>query len=108
MVAMVTCKGSRGRRNGDPLGGKEILWVKRLEGIDICYPVAGKGFRNGMDALVYHAGCQNQEHPLVASNWITWEVKGKPCGFDIEVVDFEHASRLAKREIVDLNERRKA
>ena len=96
------------RRHGDPSGGKKIMWIKRLDGICVCYPVAGKKFRNGMDALVYCGGCHDSRHPILAGNYITWEVEGKPCGPDIEVFDFEHAGRLAKREIKNLPERRKA
>ena len=99
--------GHRGRRQGDPPGGKKILWIKRQDGIDVCYPVARKRFRNGMEALVYRRGCHDPLHPLIAGNYIIWEVDGNSCGLDIEVVDFEHASRLAVREIVDIEDRRK-
>ena len=99
--------GNFARRTGDPSGGKKILWVQRRDGIDVCYPVAGKKFGNGMDALVYRGGHCNVGHSIIAGNYATWERKGNPCGPDIEVLDFEHAGRLAKREIVDLDERRK-
>ena len=107
MTQVKTDFGRRGLRPSDPSGGKKILWVKRRDGIDVCYPVAGKKFRNGMDSLAYRGGCHDQGHTITAGNYITWERGGQPCGADIEVLNWEHAGRLAKREIEDIEERRK-